>query len=442
MTRRPPVPAQQRSLFGRHSHLHRVTTAVIAGLIAAGAALAVAAPAQAIGICAPVSVPLKVMLQGPYDSTTLQMKHRLLTEGMLPALEPYSALGYRMRGGESNTTSLVDPISAATPVDWLLVELRSASDPTQIIATDTVIIGVDGNAVTPPTFAVKPGNYYVAIEHRNHLGLMTASPVAISSASALVDFSSPATPVYTVAPGVDGARFLLDGVALMHGGEVNHIVGSPANAVIADTYTALPDGDVSAVRAFVLSNGVYTDVIFPRYSLFDVNLDSVIKLTGPRNDVAEIVQYTGGNDTSVSEQLPVGVLGAASSCAPPAIATASNAKPTVGTFFTQTVTFTGEPHIVLTSTGTLPAGLSFDPVTGVISGIPTVAGAYTFTVTATNQFGSDTKDYSGIVLAVLAPTGANSNALLITGSVIVLLGFVALGISRGARRTQADRAHA
>jgi hypothetical protein len=40
--------------------------------------------------------------------------------------------------------------------------------------------------------------------------------------------------------------------------------------------------------------------------------------------------------------------------------------------------------------GTIPAGLTFSP-SGILEGIPTTAGPYSFTVQATNAYGSDTQ---------------------------------------------------
>lgn len=56
-----------------------------------------------------------------------------------------------------------------------------------------------------------------------------------------------------------------------------------------------------------------------------------------------------------------------------------------------TFTATGNPPPTFTvSSGTLPTGLTLDPVSGLISGTPTKAGSYTFQVTASNSAGSVT----------------------------------------------------
>lgn len=51
--------------------------------------------------------------------------------------------------------------------------------------------------------------------------------------------------------------------------------------------------------------------------------------------------------------------------------------------------------------GSLPPGLTINSSTGAISGTPTTAGSYSFTLQATNSAGSDTQDFS--ITIVLAP---------------------------------------
>jgi YVTN family beta-propeller protein len=81
-----------------------------------------------------------------------------------------------------------------------------------------------------------------------------------------------------------------------------------------------------------------------------------------------------------------------------------------GTGYTATVATTGAPTPQLTVTaGTLPAGLSLDPTTGTITGVPTVAGTYAFTITAASTVSgipaTATRNYT---ITIAAPAAASS----------------------------------
>lgn len=68
---------------------------------------------------------------------------------------------------------------------------------------------------------------------------------------------------------------------------------------------------------------------------------------------------------------------------PPVITSATNTKSQQGFPFTYTATATGSTPITFGAQG-LPAGLGIDPVSGVISGIPSVFGIFNVTLFATN----------------------------------------------------------
>jgi len=71
----------------------------------------------------------------------------------------------------------------------------------------------------------------------------------------------------------------------------------------------------------------------------------------------------------------------------PVITSSLTASGNQGSPFTYTITATNFPTSY-NATG-LPAGLSIDTVTGIISGTPTVTGSFNITITATNGIGSD-----------------------------------------------------
>lgn len=71
----------------------------------------------------------------------------------------------------------------------------------------------------------------------------------------------------------------------------------------------------------------------------------------------------------------------------------------VGTAYSDSVSATNSPSYTISS-GSLPAGISINSVTGAITGTPTTAGIYSFTIRAANSDGAVTVTYSGTVTAV------------------------------------------
>jgi hypothetical protein len=84
------------------------------------------------------------------------------------------------------------------------------------------------------------------------------------------------------------------------------------------------------------------------------------------------------------------------------------APASLGVPYTATFTATGGEIMWTVSAGALPPGLTLDAMSGQYSGTATTLGSYSFTITASNNFGSDSRDYSQTVI-VPAP---DSNALL------------------------------
>jgi hypothetical protein len=90
----------------------------------------------------------------------------------------------------------------------------------------------------------------------------------------------------------------------------------------------------------------------------------------------------GGTSTAVSFTINVTV--------PVPVVTGSSQSGVVGTPFSYTISATNTPTSYAVASGTLPAGLSLDTTTGIISGTPTTAGTPSVTVTATNAGGTST----------------------------------------------------
>lgn len=102
---------------------------------------------------------------------------------------------------------------------------------------------------------------------------------------------------------------------------------------------------------------------------------------------------------------------------PPVITTPTLPDGLVDQGYTATVATTGAGPITLAVTaGELPPGLTLDPNTGLVSGTPTAAGSYTFTVTATNQYGTDAQEYTIVIRDTRTPVTPTPTPTTTSGS--------------------------
>lgn len=136
------------------------------------------------------AVPAKVFLQGPYNTANGLMEGDLNMSSLVPMLEPYTAMGYphvNGGGGETMSSSITPTSTDDEIVDWVVVELRDASNPATILGTRSALVQRDGDVVDMDGndmvrfYDLPAGSYHVAIRHRNHLGVMTSTAVALNS---------------------------------------------------------------------------------------------------------------------------------------------------------------------------------------------------------------------------------------------------------------------
>jgi hypothetical protein len=107
--------------------------------------------------------------------------------------------------------------------------------------------------------------------------------------------------------------------------------------------------------------------------------------------------------------VPTGCPAAGTTSTSPVITSRAPTGATAGTPYEFTVTATGTPAPTYTiSSGALPAGLTLNGTTGVISGTPTTPGTTTFTVTASNRTAPDSAATHTLVTAAPAASGSGS----------------------------------
>ncbi|MBK6775620.1 MAG: M36 family metallopeptidase [Flavobacteriales bacterium] len=245
-----------------------------------------------------VRLALKLMLEGPYDAGTLKMRDDLRVAGIIPNNEPYTGFGFTQAsdgGGEVLQPGATSTAGDNAAVDWVLVELRSAITPTTIVATRTALVQRDGDVVaedglSPISLLAAVGNYHVAIRHRNHLGAMTSTPVALTGTALTLDFTNGSVATYgTDAQKINGAKRLLwTGNAVRDG-----LLKYTGTTNDRDPILTRVGGTVPTAT----TNGYWPE---------DHTLDGVVKYTGISNDRDPILVNVGGTIPTAtrSEQLP------------------------------------------------------------------------------------------------------------------------------------------
>lgn len=157
----------------------------------------------------------KAFLQGPFDTDSMQTT--LSANGDLPSAQPFNGQPWNYDGGEILVGERPDI------VDWILVQLRTGTDSSTTVATRAALLKKNGNIVdvdgsSPVSFAgISDGNYYVVLRHRNHLALMSAATISLSSESDLYDFSDGQAQAYGTNPMLE----LATGIFGMYTGDAN-----------------------------------------------------------------------------------------------------------------------------------------------------------------------------------------------------------------------------
>lgn len=217
-----------------------------------------------------------VMLEGPFNGT--DMNTDLNTMDSLPSAQPYNTSPWSYAGTQTNSNIPTDL------VDWVYVEVRksgTAAGATSgtVVAQQVGLLTKDGQIMDSSgvnRLRVKPssaggGELYVVVYHRNHIGVMSSTPLSYDTDSNafVFDFTSGSTQAY----GSD-AQALVSGKYVMYSGNAD-----PSN-------TAINASDRSAA---------WTDRNKYGYNITDVDLDGIVGASD------RSIIY---NNTGQDEQIP------------------------------------------------------------------------------------------------------------------------------------------
>ncbi len=171
----------------------------------------------------------RVYLQGAginpnADAVTL-MRDDLRIEGYVPTTSPY------------NDEVTIDASVLATEgsdaiVDWVWVELRDKDDQNKVIHGLSALVQRDGDVVDVDGVAdldfpgLTTNDFYIAITHRNHLGVISAISHTLSETTTIVDFTQNTE---SAQGGNQALTEVSNGIFGLFAGDVD------ANATIEDT---------------------------------------------------------------------------------------------------------------------------------------------------------------------------------------------------------------
>ena len=152
-----------------------------------------------------------VFLEGAYQADG-HMRTNLSTSHWLPTTSPYSSAP-----AESNNIT-------AEIVDWILLELRQDIDGpvllqrSVLLRNDGYLVDVDGSSTELKLTGLASGNYYLVINHRNHLAIMSATAVKLAlDTPSSYDFTASADKIF----GSKGGKEVHTGIWGMWAGDVD-----------------------------------------------------------------------------------------------------------------------------------------------------------------------------------------------------------------------------
>ena len=258
------------------------------------------------------AINIKVFLQGaalnPNTGEESLMRDDLRVAGYIPTTSPYT-------DGLSCNSAVFNSTGDNAIVDWVWLELRDSADNTSVIVSRSALLQRDGDVVhtdgvSPIYFSASAANYYVVVNHRNHLGVMTDGTVTLSQSATTVDYTDGSVTTYG-----NNAQTTYDmpaGVSAMWAGDANedgniNLIGSP--------------NDGNTIRDVILNDPINLPIQFygfnvTGYNYADVNLSGGTQIIGSNNDanlvrdnilnhpINTLIQFYG---FTITEQLPENV---------------------------------------------------------------------------------------------------------------------------------------
>jgi hypothetical protein len=233
---------------------------------------------------------LKAYLAGALPSGTTMTT---ALNSLLPTTQtPYTAAPF-------NAPSLtgLNIVKPANATDWILVEVRDASNPATVISQTSGFILSDGTIVSydnqPLRLKNAVANGHIALRHRNHLAIRTAMPLNLVEPPTLKDFSAGTSEAFTNGAITNANMRQIGSVFAMWGGNV-----------LNDAQILYNGGGNDRIPILSLVGGTANanTPLINQYTREDCNLDSSVIYNGAGSDRVFILSTVGG---TANANLPI-----------------------------------------------------------------------------------------------------------------------------------------
>ncbi len=292
------------------------------------------------------------------------------------------AYSFTVRATDANSVTVDQAYSGAITA---ALAITTTTLPTPVLNAAYIQTVATSGGAAPVTFAISAGSLPSGLSLNTSTGAITGTPTAPGAYSFTIE-AADANGV-TATQGYSGA--ISSGVVITTTAVPTPVLGVAYSQTIATSNGAAPV--TFAVSAGSLPSGLSLNA-------------STGALTGTPTTAGAYsftVQATDSN--SATDAATYGGTIASGL----AITATSLPTPVLNQAYSQTVLSSGgaAPVTFAVSAGSLPTGLSLNTSTGAITGTPTAAGTYSFTVQATdNNSITATQAYSGVIASGLAIT--------------------------------------
>lgn len=215
-----------------------------------------------------IDINLDMFLAGAYNAGTMSTA----LNSLIPLTDPY---------GNGVTVASIP----ATAVDWIEVQLRNSATPATIDKKYSFFVDANGHVLNtdgtigPKLTGIAKAPFYIAVKHRNHLGVMTASTIDLTGAGPFAFDYSAGTGVYGTNPLRNmGAKWALWAGDTDGNGSIqfttgtsditpisNAVINNPSNTTFDPTYIgtsvySMADADMNGTVQFTTGTSDITPV--------------------------------------------------------------------------------------------------------------------------------------------------------------------------------------